>query len=274
MKETKQIDLLQELYNLEYTEDGSPTLRVGQGESMHHSGGAASESKYIYETALDFFYSKNRLPFDWNTFLEFKKNKKLEDFLVRYSIDPEVSHSIQVLSMGFGLGYNELIFAAWALQNKVDVEKLSLDSFELDTNLYLAFNEWLNLQDTAKETVYDQVLISLYPEKVFHAMIKELLKTMLLNKTWRQNMAMTTDSLSVEKYSVILYDAFSSKTNPELWSFEFLDKILKKHTQSHCVFSTYACKGELKRVLEANSFEFIKRQGFKGKRDASLAFRV
>lgn len=273
----KQIDLLESHYKLEYTGDGSPTLRVGEGESMHHSGGAASESKYIYETALSFFSKKNRLNFDLSEFSEFKKNKRLEDFFIQYSLN---SHLLQaqsdcrVLSMGFGLGYNELIFANWALENDIDINKLSLDSFELDENLYLAFNEWLELKEKPTETIYDKILSSLFSEITSYEPTKQLLKTMLSRKTWRQNKAMTVDSLSIEKYSVILYDAFSSKTDPDLWSFNFLDKILKFHTQGCCVFSTYACKGELKRVLEANNFIFVKRPGFKGKRDASLAFRT
>lgn len=268
-------------YNLEYTADGSPTLRVGQGESMHHSGGAASESKYIYETALDFFYSKNRLSFAIDPFAEFKKDKKVEEFFKQYSlsIQPDslqvaVRVPVRVMSMGFGLGYNELIFAVWALRNGIDSQQLIIDSFEIDEHLYLAFNEWLNKDSKVKDSVYDKIMEGLFPEINSNDEVKGFLKSMLAQKKWQQRLALTSESLVDEKYSVILYDAFSSKTNPELWSFDFIDKLLKKHTQKKCVFSTYACRGELKRVLEGNGFTFVKRQGFKGKRDASMAFRV
>ncbi|MFZ4405454.1 MAG: hypothetical protein ACOYOK_15255 [Pseudobdellovibrionaceae bacterium] len=47
-------------FTAEITEDGSPTLRLKQsstakfptGESMHHSGGAATETLYIYGYAI------------------------------------------------------------------------------------------------------------------------------------------------------------------------------------------------------------------------------
>ncbi|MBK7845346.1 MAG: hypothetical protein IPJ71_17000 [Bdellovibrionales bacterium] len=68
-------------FQIEITQDGSPTLRLrdssGLGESMHNLKGAFSETLYIYLPTL-------QRAFEWQ--------------------EPET----RLLSVGLGLGYNEL----------------------------------------------------------------------------------------------------------------------------------------------------------------------
>lgn len=72
---------------------------------------------------------------------------------------------------------------------------------------------------------------------------------------------------------MICYDAFSQKTNNPLWQKEFLEKFIHDHAEEDCVFTTYACTSVLKKVLTEKKFQLIKRPGFFGKRDSTLALR-
>ena len=42
----------------------------------------------------------------------------------------------------------------------------------------------------------------------------------------------------------------------------------------NCVFTTYACTSVLRKTLTENGFQFLKRPGFSGKRESSLATRA
>jgi tRNA U34 5-methylaminomethyl-2-thiouridine-forming methyltransferase MnmC len=267
-------------YFLELTADGSPTLRWGQGESMHHSGGAASESIYIYQTALDFFFSLQK------TEIVSRDSQKeigdVEAWLWKSSLLgslDELSDKITVMSLGFGLGYNELIVSMWALSNNIPANKIRLVSYEKDHFLYEEFQKWLESSEKAKMTVvYDLILNKIIEFNLAINLtvddIKTNLRQWLLDGCWEQESALQNVNQINDKFNIFLFDAFSNKTTPHLWESNFLDELLKNKIKAPCVFSTYACRGELKRTLAANDFRVVRRQGFKGKRDATLAFLI
>lgn len=96
----------------ETTSDGSPTLRLisdssqdlaPRTESMHHSGGAASETQYIYGNPI-----RQAL-----------------------AIDPEINF----LVVGLGLGYIEMLIASGVVSRKIT-------SYEIDPELRQNFLEW------------------------------------------------------------------------------------------------------------------------------------
>lgn len=96
----------------ETTSDDSPTLRlisdssldlVTRAESMHHSGGAASETQYIYGNPI-----RQAL-----------------------SIDPEINF----LVVGLGLGYIEMLIAS-------EARGRAITSYEIDPELRQNFLEW------------------------------------------------------------------------------------------------------------------------------------
>ncbi len=87
---------------IETTKDGSPTLRFqNQGESMHHSGGAAAETNYIYGDLI---------------------SKTLQ----------VLKQDCKTCVVGLGLGYIEIAWAqALISQNLRSDDLLTLDSFEI-----------------------------------------------------------------------------------------------------------------------------------------------
>ena len=145
-------------YQIEITEDGSPTLRWGAGESMHHSGGAASESIYIYQAALDFWLHSQRVPLGHSLTSTLNLSILNENSIYNQAIDFD---SVSIMSLGFGLGYNEILVALWALKNQIPLNKVLLTSYEKESFLYEEFNLWLEDKQTGLTGTYDLILKSL-----------------------------------------------------------------------------------------------------------------
>lgn len=236
-------------FSLESTLDGSPTLRLidrlpnseKPAESMHHSGGAATETIYIYGEPL-------------KQAMLLAKDKSIEPHLLKTCI------------VGLGLGYIEMCWAKACYE----METLgTCDSFEVVEGLKEQFLNWLS--HPSKKSVYQLCL-----EKLGIHHREEVLKTLqhnFLNSNHFFSDLLNTEKYKKNKWNFICYDAFSKKTNDQLWDENFLTTWLEKHSEEDCVFMTYACTGSLKRALQKNGFVFVKRPGFQGKRDATIAFK-
>lgn len=235
-------------FNFITTADGSPSLRFQEGEesyseSMHNLKGAFGETIYIYGKALA-------------TMIEMR-------------FEPHV------LSLGLGLGYNEILSVA--LLAKADLlEQAEIDSYEIDSDLRNYFFEWIHDGNLPTEfkSAYDSIA-SLVESHVDVSIpkIKQALLTLLQNGRMRLREALGPNISLDRKYSCFLFDAFSSKTSPELWSEEFLTSFIQNTAETHAVFSTYACTGALKRSLRACNFDLEIREGFSSKRDCTFALR-
>lgn len=228
-----------------FTQDGSPSLLTtyesGITEGMHHSGGAAAESLYIYGAAL-----KEGL---------------------------HLAGSLRVMSLGLGLGYNELITAALAPTERFS----SLITYEIDTVLKDNFLKWLQKERLEAEwqTGLDAVLnstakaVEVPPEP-----IRERLLSWHQTGSWQLCGAFPESLKPEDQFNVIFYDAFSRKMDEELWSEEFLTGFLGRHAAPECILATYAANGNLKRALKAQGFKTIERPGFSGKKQSTLAVRI
>lgn len=243
-------------FKIESTGDGSPTLRLvnassadfKDGESMHHSGGAAAETIHIYQPVVDKIFS-NSVP------------------------------SPAFLSVGLGLGYNEIL---WAYNHLLHQREGTLVSYEKVPALREEFLLWVHADspkapyDQIVRSLMDQLGISSDQQLFWKRRICEFLKKMYHDKKWivREELNLETLGLFAEKFHGIFYDAFSSKTNSDLWDKGFLGHLLKNHTAYFCCLSTYACTGVLKRALKEENFTVEVRIGFQGKRNHTFAFRT
>lgn len=248
------------------TADESLTARLSfngdDSETMHSLRGAFSETVYIYGAAF-------------------------ENALSTLKMSHEPEQSPRVFSLGLGLGYVEILSSALALQHRTNLRGAS---FEAVPELIASFQAWLDiknpttpLEETLLPTcIYDDILMrtarlfDLNPDE-----IKIQLRRVLQNGDWSlygplsiAHVSSAQDSKdTLGRFNCIAFDAFSSKTTPDLWSREFLDEFLKNICAQTCVLSTYACTGHLKRALTNASFDLQIREGYASKRDSTLAIR-
>jgi tRNA U34 5-methylaminomethyl-2-thiouridine-forming methyltransferase MnmC len=247
-------------YDFLTTADGSPSLRLStngrSGESMHSLLGAFGETDYIYGYALR------------------RTLHSLEGPVV-------------VLSLGLGLGYVETLTLALARQMNRSKD-LRLISYEIEPELKTQLTGWLQVpfdlgsqlgdsnpfaraySDIFKRT---SSLTSLAPSE-----LHETARTALDNGSWTIEGAFDSRAaaeLSAQQTLVNCwcFDAFSSKSDPHLWTEEFLTATLTQASAPDSCFSTYACTGQLKRALLRAGFALEIRQGFSGKRDSTFAGR-
>lgn len=223
------------------TEDGSPTafFETFEGEKMHHSGGAFGESVYIYGPAIQWGFALMDQP--------------------------------QILSLGTGLAYNEILSAAFSV---IFDAPLKMASFEASNDLNQALISWLkeDKEGIVPFKIYDAILDQ--TAKTFDISNSEIKNKMVQsfeNGDWKINGAW--DSSDTSKYNVVIYDFFSSKAMESFWTEEFLTDFLKNHTDNQCSFGTYACTGKLKRAFKANDFEYFERRGYLWKRSSTFACR-
>ncbi|MCT4654945.1 MAG: tRNA (5-methylaminomethyl-2-thiouridine)(34)-methyltransferase MnmD [Cohaesibacter sp.] len=67
-------------------------------------------------------------------------------------------------------------------------------------------------------------------------------------------------------------DGFNPKTNPELWSQELLENVVRQ-SNPEATFATYTAAGWVRRNLAAAGFHVEKRKGYGRKRDMCLGYK-
>lgn len=246
---------------MEWTADSSPTLRLNgvhpldstkRNESMHHSGGAATETLYIYGEAIGWVL----------------KNSGCRE--------------LQICSVGLGLGYNEILTAILIMQDSTKTARL--DSFEIDSELKDSFIDWVfdsplkKPELSEKNLIYDQIFEKLcrgLELTVRKSKLKKYLQTQIQSGQWHLHNELSLEKVPVlAKYHLCLFDAFSQKTTKELWDEQFLNQFFQKNfDSSYAALATYACTGVLTRALKNNGFSVFKKPGFLGKRDSTWAER-
>jgi len=239
------------------TGDGSLTACFGDGETMHSLRGAFNETVYIYGTALE---------------------------NARQALSAKgLNESPRTLSLGLGLGYVELLASAYAIKRGQTPRG---ESFELVDELNASFLAWLNGTENSPLVpfrVYDEIAEKTathanerFPElKTITAEdVRRALAQAASDGEWLLRPALTRETKFENKFECVAFDAFSSKSTPELWSRDFLDPFLQDACGTPCVLSTYACTGHLKRALTEGGFKLEIREGYASKRDCTLASRA
>lgn len=241
-------------FHIEITQDGSPSLRLMDpllrdedgalipGESMHHSGGAYSETDLIY-------------------------GQPLRQILDRFQRG-------NFLIVGLGLGYIEMMVAKEALLRQISPSKISLLSFESVPELRDAFLQWVYGEFSSTNYIYDQIANFCRKETALGVRdIPNYLKEIYESGSVVAGALNETMNFT-DRYEGLFYDAFSAKTTPLLWDEDFLVQFLERaSSQEYALLSTYACRGSLKRALHRSGFTVNVREGFKGKRNSTWGLR-
>lgn len=259
-------------FQLIQSQDGSPTLRpYPVGQSMHHVGGALSESIFIYDKAVEVF---------------------LEHHFHHI-------HQLQFLIVGLGLGYIELLILKRLILQNIAVTEMRMVSHEVNMHLVQQLQSFLfcssptplaEQEDEVTQT-YRQMLTLLCQTDlsgnpleqdqsvILQQTIRKLAKQLMETGQWKIEGALNIESISqfrnaANPFHLVFFDAYSEKASPELWSEEFLDQFIQQLCDTPCVFSTYACTGRLKRALAKNNFKSLRREGFLGKRHSTLMLKT
>ncbi len=244
---------LQSLFTAELTADNSPTLRLKSSisdklESMHHSGGAATETAYIYIEPL-------------------KKTLKAWPF--------KDTEQFNIAVVGLGLGYIETSLIG-LFQKENFLQTIQITSFEKESALIQSFKNHFNQSD--KKSIHQKMFQSVceihsYDKNQVFDLMKSILKNNHPQIKLDLKSELNKDFRLDNPFHYIAFDAFSQKTDHPLWSEDFLNDFIEKTAGSDCLLTTYACTGILKQVLKKHGFTLIPRLGFQGKRDSTLAVR-
>ncbi|MGE0527800.1 MAG: MnmC family methyltransferase [Bdellovibrionales bacterium] len=230
-----------------HTEDGSPTLvhrrPDGYVEKMHHARGALSESLYIYQQAL------------------------LKVLECRWPP--------RILSLGLGLGYNELL--SLATLKAQGIQSFKIWSLESEEILREEFRGWA--MNAMPESELQQILSQIVGRVSAHAKttpaaLQQQVRMALETRALELRGAFPESLKGIDGCSLVYFDAFSNKMNPELWEEELLVHRLGPHLAKNCVLATYAATGALNRALRALGFRLLSKPGFAGKRESTLAVRT
>ena len=218
------------------TGDGSPSLKglSPDSEPMHNRAGALSESRWIYGRLIDpSFQLKNP----------------------------------HFLSLGLGLGYNEILIAEAGIRTGQDWFCHSFEANEVLVEQFLS-----SLKNPQKENGPAQTYKKIFSFFKDSEKIRQSLLKAHQEKRWVIEGALTTESKPLFPIQAYLWDAFSQRTSPDLWNEKFLaDFLLRTRDQKSAGFTTYACTGSLKRALTEAGFRVETQEGFAGKRNSTFA---
>jgi hypothetical protein len=199
-------------FTIELTEDGSPTLRLpGDGECMHHSGGAAAETEYIYKSVIE--AALQRMP------------------------------DLKMAVVGLGLGYIEISWAIACLKQKSNLQSRFI-SFETDEGLKKNFSEWL---EKGYPSIYDEVCRAMDPAMAPER-VREMIKMNPEPHAFKGDLLSDYDKNN--SYHLICFDAFSKKTSEELWTEEFLTRFLKDSSHENCIFNDIRLHGRTEKSFK------------------------
>jgi tRNA U34 5-methylaminomethyl-2-thiouridine-forming methyltransferase MnmC len=104
--------------------------------------------------------------------------------------------------------------------------------------------------------------------------LKSSLRTLHEEGSWRIHPALEEHLEKLPaRANLVLYDAYSKKTSPELWDASVLTEVIRRMKKPG-VFCTYAANSVLKRTLKSHGFILEERTGFAGKRESTLAYLI
>lgn len=229
-------------FAIETTKDESPTLRLINGterggESMHHTGGAFSETCLIYGQA-------------------FKKGFELNANPV-------------IVSLGLGLGYVEVLATVFAMLH--NSSQFKIYSYESVPGLRKHFeNFYQNDQDSATyQWILNQMALTY---KIDSQKIRAEVKKALNENRLQLLGDFVSEAKNLKSFDVFCYDAYSKKTSPELWDEVVMADIFSRGSDKSCV-SSYASNSALKTALATAGYQVEKLEGFQGKRNRTWAYR-
>ncbi|WP_299004233.1 tRNA (5-methylaminomethyl-2-thiouridine)(34)-methyltransferase MnmD [uncultured Shewanella sp.] len=221
---------------VQLTKDGSHTLfNTALDDSYHAHNGAISESQHVYIEA---------------GFAALEKHFK----------------QVNILELGFGSGMNAILTLQSALATTGKIERpiyyTSIEAYPLSIEIISQLN------------YKDQLSTEL--AHLFHMLHRaswncdvEIIPGFTLHKVHGKLQDFQT---SKDDFNLIYYDAFAPSKQPELWTQNNFDKIIKLMEKEGMLVS-YCANGQFKRNLKAAGFTVKAYPGALGRREMTRAWK-
>jgi len=180
-------------------------------------------------------------------------NKGLDFFLKQ-----NPTKSVSILEIGFGTGLNALLTAQKSIADLISVNYTTLETHPVPSDIWKTLNYSLN---------------DLVFEDIHNASWNEWITIHPTFKLFKNQISLQQVVFSVKQFDVIFFDAFAPNKQPEMWTYEMLEKIYQAMNPNG-IFVTYCAKGQLKRDLKSLGMRVESLPGPPGKREMVRAIKL
>jgi len=157
---------------------------------------------------------------------------------------------LKIFEMGFGTGLNALLTARIATEHQQKIEYTVIEKYPLgDEELHgLHYGDDANLLSMLHSCAFNE-----------RHHITECFSLLKLEED-------LVEAPLNSGFDLVYYDAFAPAAQPELWTKEIFEKLLKS-MEPGAVLVTYCSKSDVRRAMQAAGFVVEKRPGPPGKRE-------
>lgn len=169
---------------------------------------------------------------------------------------------ISILEIGFGTGLNAWLTLLEANKHSSNVSYVGVEAYPVREDVWRVMNFSSLANEAGLQNNFEKLHESEWEQwKEITPNFKLLKKQMFFQ-----------DIDFVQEFNLIYFDAFGFRVQPELWSEQIFAKMYRALKPSG-VLVTYACRGPIKRAMQANGFLVEKLPGPPGKREMLRAIK-
>lgn len=181
---------------------------------------------------------------------------------LRYYLADKLIDEVAILEIGFGTGLNYLLTHDFCTGKEIKLDYVGIEAYPLSADLI----EQTDYKTVVSPNTWD-IFIKNY-NKAQHNPIQ-------LNDFCKLKIAVE-DAINfkiTQTFDVIYFDAFASNNQPELWTKEFITRVVS-FLKTGGIFVTYAITGDLKRIMKSLGMKVEKAPGAAGKREMLRALKI
>ena len=165
-------------------------------------------------------------------------------------------NDIKILEIGLGTGLNLIL--TYMNSKKKHIEYHAIEPYPLPTEII----EKINYKKILNIDILDKIHLSSFNKK----------NTLRSNFIFYKYETKFQDFFSNKKFDIIYFDAFSPRTQPEMWMASIFKKSFSLLKENGFLV-TFCAKGEVKRILKDVGFNLNHPPGPFGKREITLAYK-
>jgi len=180
---------------------------------------------------------------------------------LRYWLSKHSKKTVSILEIGFGTGLNAFLTSLEATCEQITIDYTGIEAFPISA-LEI---EKLNYPEILNASEKDFLSLHKSPWEISTQLGPKFNLTKL-KKTFSE----IDDN---EAYSIIYFDAFGARVQPELWTEEIFNKMFVA-LKPNGILVTYSAKGSVRRALQTVGFKVERLPGPPGKREMLRAEKL